>query len=160
MRRRHLLTLPLLAALSACAVSTGPSRFAQGGDGEVLTTPQGMTLYVYDRDRESGVSGSSCTGRCADMFPPFIVTPDTLARARKAGIFAPIAGRKTSDQATDAPVATNTQWNTVRRPDGTLQWTYFGEPLYTYHRDLMTNERNGDHLYGLWNVARPENFGQ
>lgn len=44
-------------------------------------------------------------------------------------------------------------WSTVRRPDGTVQWAYESNPLYTYVKDTFPGARLGDGLArGQWKL--------
>ncbi len=114
--------LPSLAASGDVAVATPPGITlqplgrAQGYGMEALLTEvprtqiafadaAGMTLYTYDKDSRDQ---SRCTGACAKFWRP------TLA---------PRSARPIGD------------WSTFRRPDGTRQWQYKGEPVYTFVRD-------------------------
>jgi predicted lipoprotein with Yx(FWY)xxD motif len=67
----------VISALLFTTATTGTSALAEGEYGplkmtkttvgEVLTTPEGMTLYTFDKDKK-GVS--NCKGDCAKMWPP------------------------------------------------------------------------------------------
>jgi predicted lipoprotein with Yx(FWY)xxD motif len=94
--------------------------------GPVLATPQGMALYTFARDTP-GVS--HCNGRCAAVWPPFRAPPG----AQSGG-----------------------PWSIVRRADGTTQWAYRGQPLYTYSKDTRPGETAGEGVGGVWHVARPQ----
>ncbi len=93
----------------------------------VLVNPKGLTLYTYDRDvADSGVS--ACTGDCAVKWPPF-----TVAAAGN-----PPAG-----------------YSMVRRIDGSTQWAFRGQPLYTWPEDQEPGDRYGDNYEGIWHVVEP-----
>jgi predicted lipoprotein with Yx(FWY)xxD motif len=49
----------------------------------------------------------------------------------------------------------NGAFRTIRRPDGTLQWSYQGWPLYRWVLDLSPGQATGDGVGGVWRVARP-----
>ena len=66
----------------------------------------GKTLYTYKEDTTPGVS--KCTEACTKDFPP------VLAGSR--------------------PMPFG-DWSIVKRPEGALQWAYFGKPLYTYAKE-------------------------
>ena len=56
--------------LSGCAsMSNVPAKVADG----VLTGPNGMTLYTFDKD-VAGSSKSVCNGPCATNWPPLMAT--------------------------------------------------------------------------------------
>jgi predicted lipoprotein with Yx(FWY)xxD motif len=158
MNRRALLAALALAPLAACATDPGPAIPFSSPDGIVLTTPEGMTLYVYDVDHWFRDGQSHCEGPCAELFRPFLVDDATLARARGSGesldgLPIPAFARSVGGRG-PLPEPRNRIWSYIRRSDGSLQWTYFGRPLYTYRLDLAPGDRRGDRLYGQWHVAR------
>ena len=89
-------------------VSTGTVN----GLGTVLVTNKGYALYVFPPDRASRVS---CTGDCADGWPPLVV-PDGDSVAAGDGVRADLLG-------------------TMPAPGGARVVTYHGWPLYTYLGD-------------------------
>ncbi len=155
---RHLLklSLPALAAsllLAACgsssssnttssAASTQPAaqtsssspsavvvKTASNSLGTILVDSQGMTLY-----RLSGEQNGKfiCTGTaCLGVWHPLI---------------APSSG---------APSGEVGSLGTVKRPEGTVQITYRGAPLYTFAQDKQTGETNGQGIkdVGTWSVV-------
>lgn len=91
-------------------------------------TPAGMTLYTYSADT-AGVS--NCSGACAQHWPPFAAT----ASAQATGSFTVIV-----------------------RSDGTRQWAYKNQPLYTFVGDSAAGMATGDGAMvgaGVFHVARP-----
>jgi len=40
-------------------------------------------------------------------------------------------------------------------PDGSKQWAYKGQPLYTWAKDTKPGDRTGDGFNNVWKVARP-----
>lgn len=114
-----------VAALVAGCATVPPSP-AKTVDG-ALVNDAGMTLYTFDRD--AGGSGkSACNGPCAQNWPPFHATAD-------------------------APP--NAAWQIVTRDDGSRQWAYKGQPLYTWSKDAKPGDRTGDGFNNVWKVARP-----
>lgn len=102
------------------AVATVSVRRA-GGLGDILADASGRTLYLFEQDRSST---SSCTGQCAQVWPPLTSTG------------APTAG-------TGASAA---QLAITRRADGTSQVSYAGHPLYYYVADRQPGQRTGQGL--------------
>ncbi|WP_395106823.1 hypothetical protein [Actinomadura sp. SCN-SB] len=99
--------------------------------GDVVADDAGRLLYRFDRDRPRP-SLSNCVGACARKWPPVRWSP----RIRiTAGIPEGRVGG-------------------VRRPDGTLQLTLSGWPLYRYSGDTAPGDANGQGVGG-WFVARP-----
>jgi len=103
--------------------------------GPVLDAPvAGSTrsLYVLSADP---AGQTSCTGQCAAVWPP-LLTDD-----------APIAG----------PGVNQAELGVLPRPDGTLQVTYNGRPIYLFSFDLATGAPSGETLGD--NFIDPPAFG-
>jgi predicted lipoprotein with Yx(FWY)xxD motif len=116
----------LLALSPAFAATNGPAKIEHTSLGTVLANEHGMTLYTFKHD---GHDKSSCMGKCAVNWPPFIAPAD----AKPSG-----------------------HWSIVTRPDGTKQWAYKGHPLYTWKNDHAPGQTTGNgFLQGAWHVARP-----
>jgi predicted lipoprotein with Yx(FWY)xxD motif len=107
------------------------------GTGEVLVDSAGMVLYTNDMDRSSKIA---CTGECLTEWMPLA--------APKQG--APSSG----DGAVQAKLGT------VKRPDGMIQVTLGGLPLYTFAEDgpgQATGDGFSDSFEGtsfVWTAAR------
>lgn len=97
----------------------------------VLTDAAGLTLYWFALDT---AARSDCTGSCARRWPP--VTGPVTAGAGVRGVVG---------------------W--IRRPDGSIQATYAGHPLYTASVDTAPGQARGNGVTasgGLWReVAVP-----
>lgn len=129
------LALVLLGVAAATAGSTGAAtgpgaagtnlRTATAGDVRVLTDSRGFTLYWFAPDTPAA---SKCAGSCAAYWPP--VKGPATAGAGVPGKF-----------------------GTIKRPDGSVQATYNGHPLYTYIGDSSPGQARGNNLNlngGLW----------
>jgi predicted lipoprotein with Yx(FWY)xxD motif len=92
--------------------------------GQVLTTPEGRTVYTFDQDT---AGASSCYGDCAAEWPPVTAAAD----AQPFG-----------------------QMSVVTRTDGARQWAYDGKPLYLYHDDDAPGDVEGDGEGGVWHVVK------
>jgi predicted lipoprotein with Yx(FWY)xxD motif len=103
-----------------------------GALGEILVTAGGRTLY-HDSSERRGVV--RCVGSCAVTWPPLVIS----ARAK------PLAGRG----------VTESLLGTVRRPDGRMQVTYRGLPLYLYSGDRRAGQVNGQDVGGSWHALTP-----
>lgn len=126
MVRVGLLSLLFLAAAATVWAQSGIRVMSSGGI-KYLATPQGKTLYYF----ALGVKGKpACKGPCAKFWPPF-----------HAASISPPTGLKASD------------FSTVTRPDGSLQTTYDGWPLYTFAGDRKAGETKGEGFRGTWFVA-------
>lgn len=111
------------AAVSLAAVAAdAPGKFSNG----VLVGPNGMTLYVFDKD-SANTGKSVCNGQCATLWPPLMASG--------------------SDRA-DGP------WSIVTRDDGSRQWAYKGKPVYFYQSDKQLGERSGDNFRDVWHVIK------
>jgi predicted lipoprotein with Yx(FWY)xxD motif len=101
----------------------------------VLTDAEGYTLYWFGPDHPTM---SACEASCARTWPP--VTAPAVRGARVTGTLGAIA-----------------------RPDGSLQATYDGHPLYTTTADKTPGQAKGDGVWdsgGQWhevvvNAGRP-----
>ncbi|HEY4278413.1 MAG TPA: hypothetical protein VGM91_09350 [Conexibacter sp.] len=83
-----------------------------------ILTDRGRTLYMWVADK-GGMS--SCSGACAKAWPPLTTAARPMASGgAQAGMLA-----------------------TTRRPDGTMQVTYAGHPLYFYAEDDSAGQMNG-----------------
>jgi len=102
----------------------GGSYMHDSEAGNVMTTPDGMTVYTFDKD---SAGASSCYGGCAEEWAP--VTAD--ASAQPYGDMTIIA-----------------------RTDGTRQWAYKGMPLYHYDDDSKPGDAEGDGENGVWHVVK------
>ena len=116
------------AGAGAAAVST-----ASGQLGEHLVGPNGHTLYLFEKDTGST---STCTGACAAAWPPLITT-----------------GAPTAGGAADAGLL-----GTTKRPDGTMEVTYGGHPLYYYSGDAAPGDTAGQEVEAFgaeWYAVAP-----
>jgi predicted lipoprotein with Yx(FWY)xxD motif len=99
------------------------------GNVTVLTNAAGRTLYWFAPDT---AAASRCTGSCARYWPPVTGAP-------KAG-----------------PGVTG-KLGTIKRPNGGLEATYNGHPLYTYVGDTAPGQAKGNDLDlngGLWSEVQ------
>jgi predicted lipoprotein with Yx(FWY)xxD motif len=129
----------VVVAASVCgpaAVAGGASRptliTGQSAYGRILLDGRRFALYAFTHDPKGR---STCSGRCASVWPPYVV-PGSVAVA---------AG------------ARSTLIGTTRRPDGTRQVTYGGRPLYYYVGDREPGQvlcQNVTEFGGVWRVVR------
>src|SRR5262245_53526504 len=119
-------SLVMAAGLAACSsgndmdhrmadanyMSSG-SYMHDSSAGQVMTTPDGMTVYTFDKDKP-GVS--NCYGGCAEEWPPVTAAAD----AQPFG-----------------------QMSIIDRTDGAHQWAYAGRPLYLYDDDDKPGDAEG-----------------
>ncbi len=119
------------AAAAAAASTASNVMVAQNTKlGSILTDNQGMTLYVFKKDK---AGESACSGSCAKLWPPL-----TVAEGAQ-----PVAASRIP--------ATLGQ---IERKDDTYQVTYNGMPLYRYAGDSKPGDTNGQGFNGLWSVVQ------
>jgi len=107
-------------------------RAAQSSSlGMILVANNGMTLYRFTKDA-AGVS--NCTGQCATLWPPFVLT---------------------ANQALTAGTGVSGTLATITRADGSSQLTYNGQPLYYWSGDTKPGDTNGQNFNGVWFVVNP-----
>lgn len=125
--KRLTIAVSLVATLAACG-SMPLSRDAPGRSSNgVLTGPNGMTLYTFDKDA-AGSDKSVCNGPCATNWPPLMA--------------------KAADQSHGG-------YTVITRDDGARQWAYRGKPLYYWSKDATPGDRTGDGFNNVWRAARP-----
>jgi predicted lipoprotein with Yx(FWY)xxD motif len=100
--------------------------------GQILVAANGMTLYTFEADQNGQ---SACTSvACVSFWPPYILSAPSTAGADLVGAL-----------------------GTITRPDGSLQVTYNGMPLYTFAVDKNPGEVKGDAINefgGIWHVTK------
>jgi predicted lipoprotein with Yx(FWY)xxD motif len=134
----------LLAAAATLGVSgcgsdgdtdTAPTREATVSIGTpenstpVLVDSEGKTLYYFTEDLKNG--GSACFGRCAEAWHPLVVHGE------------PEAGDGAREEFVSG----------IQRPDGALQVTYAGRPLYTLAKDQGAS---ASAFGGSWHTIRAD----
>ena len=94
-----------------------------------LVGEAGRTLYVLAND---GAGSSTCSGTCAETWPPFTLE---------------------GDEGVKGVGAVTGTFGTITRDEGKTQVTYNGSPLYYYSGDTGPGTANGQGLGGVWFVA-------
>lgn len=111
---------PIAPAGDPVAVRLGESEI-----GQVLTGPDGRTLYGFTQD-SAGVS--TCTGTCADAWPPAFASPEwAVGPGLDTGIF-----------------------STIARPDGQQQLVAGRWPLYYFAGDSVPGDLTGQGSGDVW----------
>ena len=98
--------------------------------GTYVADGDGRALYMFEADQRgqgNAKAVSNCSGACAEAWPPLIVQGT------------PAAG----DQVQADLIAT------ISRPDGTMQATYGGWPLYYYVKDQGAGQTTGHDVEGF-----------
>jgi predicted lipoprotein with Yx(FWY)xxD motif len=86
---------------------------------KALVGSNGRTLYLFEADKNGT---SACSGACAAAWPPATVTGTLQAGS---GVSQALLG-------------------TITRPDGTMQLTYNGHPLYYFVGDTGAGTAHGE----------------
>ena len=106
------------ATAQAAGTASVSLRAISGVPGKALVGSNGRTLYLFEADKKGT---SACTGACAAAWPPDIVTAQPQAGS---GLNSALLG-------------------TITRPDGTMQVTYNGHPLYYFTADAAGGTAHG-----------------
>jgi predicted lipoprotein with Yx(FWY)xxD motif len=141
MRRSMKLAAPVAAValgllLAACAKSGSAASGSPGGGstvvvnarsisglGSVLVNPSGLTLYHLPSESASSIT---CTGTCATSWPPFLLPTGDTGATGASGV--------------------SGTFGTAKRPDGAIQVTYNGMPLYTFDKDTAPGQATGQNV--------------
>lgn len=131
----------MLAAVLAISAMVVPMALAKGSKtvvGEasapslhktVLTNTKGLTLYSLSAEKNGKFI---CTGSCIRTWFPLVVAAGTKPKG---------------------PVPLGT----IRRPEGKIQVTFKGLPLYVFDGDSRKGQTNGEGFkdVGTWHAATP-----
>jgi len=101
------------------------------GLGMILTDGLGFTLYYFTKDALPDTS--LCTGGCVDNWPLFYIENPELG---------------------DGLVMED--FGVIEHPEGGMQTTYKGWPLYYWVNDLIPGETKGEAVGNVWFVAKPD----
>jgi predicted lipoprotein with Yx(FWY)xxD motif/plastocyanin len=113
--------------------SSGPHvRLAEDPElGTILTDAEGYTLYYFTKDALPETS--LCTGGCVTNWPLFYAADLEVGEGLDSADF-----------------------SSIEHPEGGMQTTYKGWPLYYYINDLNPGETNGEVVGNVWFVAKPD----
>ncbi len=102
-------------------------KMADSSLGQILVDGKGMTLYMFTKDTQ-GSNKSACSGQCLVAWPPLYGKPTMGAGVddSKLGSFA--------------------------LPDGSMQASYNGWPLYYWKGDTKAGDVSGQNVSGVWFV--------
>jgi predicted lipoprotein with Yx(FWY)xxD motif len=123
------------AAPVAPAAPAGPALTASPTDalGTVVVDATGFTLYRFDKDKPKP-SKSTCVAACADKWPP--VLADSVDAVTLDGVDRAALGN-------------------VKRPDGKVQLTIGGWPVYRYTGDKAAGDTAGQGVGKTWFAVTP-----
>lgn len=119
-----LLALGVIAASTVGALAAEPAKMEESQSGKILVTPHGMTLYVFDKDKDGK---SACDAGCLKMWPAFHTEKQAMAEG---------------------------DFSVVKGADGKDMWAYKGKPLYRYHEDKKAGDMKGNGKGGVWHVVK------
>ncbi|HEU4813348.1 MAG TPA: hypothetical protein VFS99_03880 [Xanthomonadaceae bacterium] len=122
--------------MTAGTDTSGTITVATADDGGTyLTDSAGNAVYMLEGDPE----GDACVGDCLETWPPVLVTDVQPSVDVGVDLDPALVG-------------------TMQRPDGTMQVTYNGFPLYRYAADTGANRIAGhgiDDQWGEWYLLTP-----
>ncbi len=99
--------------------------------GLILTDGMGFTLYYFTKDALPDTS--LCTGGCVTNWPLFYAENPELGEGLDMEDF-----------------------GVIEHPEGGMQTTYKGWPLYYWKNDLNPGETSGEGVGNVWFVAKPD----
>ncbi|GAB3534239.1 hypothetical protein GCM10027403_09720 [Arthrobacter tecti] len=109
-----------------------PLGIAETDLGEVVVDAEGMVVYYFTNDEaDSGVS--ACEGGCLEAWPPVLTDSETPEAEGVTG-----------------------ELGTIETPDGELQVTINGMPIYYFANDEAPGDTNGQGVNEVWYVVAPD----
>lgn len=109
-----------------------PLGVAETDLGEVVVDAEGMVVYYFTNDEaNSGVS--ACEGGCLEAWPPVL-----------------------SDSETPEVEGVTGEVGTIETPEGELQVTINGMPIYYFAEDQAPGDTNGQGVNEVWYVVAPD----
>lgn len=133
LRRVRLLTVVLsmtFVVLAQDSTAVTIQTTTQNELGQFLVDGAGRSLYLYTADPKGE---STCFDACAEAWPPLLVEGELAAGT---GVAQNLLG-------------------TIERPDGTMQATYFGIPLYYFASDAEPGDISGLGVGDAWFLVSP-----
>ncbi len=115
------------APMPAADAATLALGVADTSLGPILVDGKGMTLYMFTKDTKDS-NASACTGDCLVAWPPLYGEP------------------------TEGKGADDSKLGSFALPDGSIQATYNGWPLYYWKDDAKAGDVLGQKVGGVWFV--------
>ena len=122
----------LVGLAGAAAAVTMKSTMSSALGSSIVVSATGRTLYHDAAEKKNTVK---CTGACATQWRPLLISVGAK----------PVAGTG----------VTASKVGVVKRPDGKIQVTYAGLPLYLFAGDSKAGDVNGQGVGGLWHAIAP-----
>jgi predicted lipoprotein with Yx(FWY)xxD motif len=125
-------TAPTSTAASPSTAARAPAAAlpTESPLGTILTDAAGLTVYGFTQD---ATGTPTCTGGCADNWPPVTVDGGALPDGLDPAVF-----------------------SVVERADGTFQLKAGDWPLYRFAGDAAPGDTNGQAAGGVWFVVAPD----
>jgi len=101
--------------------------------GQAFVDARGRVLYAFTGDLKSDARTCAAGVDCTSEFQPLVAPQVATALG---------------------------EFTAITRPDGSKQWAYQGEPLYTYDADLVHGDAYGRFADPRWHVALAEKYFQ
>ena len=109
-----------------------PLGVAETDLGEVVVDAEGMVVYYFTNDEpDSGVS--ACEGGCLEAWPPVLTDSETPEVEGVTG-----------------------EVGTIETPEGEMQVTINGMPIYYFAEDEAPGDTNGQGANEVWYVIAPD----
>ncbi len=125
---------PAPSPTPAPVVKTATAMVAGQSMTILVGASNGMTLYYYTPDK--GAGKVTCTGACLTAWPPLLLSgADT---------------NPTGDKSVTGTLGT------IASPNGGMQVTYKGWPLYFWTKDTAPGDTTGQNVGGKWFVVPPD----
>jgi predicted lipoprotein with Yx(FWY)xxD motif len=109
-----LLAAPAAMSLTGAKPTPPAVKVKNSSFGDILQSKNRLPLYYWNVEKRAG-GKIRCTGECARVWPPLVVKSRAAVPPTMRGV--------------------KGKFGVVKRPDGRLQVTFRGLPLYAYHDD-------------------------
>jgi predicted lipoprotein with Yx(FWY)xxD motif len=109
-----LLGAPAAMSLAGAKPTPPAVKVKNSSFGDILQSKNRLPLYYWNVEKRAG-GKIRCTGECARVWPPLVVKSRAAVPPTMRGV--------------------KGKFGVVKRPDGRLQVTFRGLPLYAYHDD-------------------------
>jgi len=122
----------VMGLAGAAAAITMKSTMNSALGSSIVVSASGRTLYHDSAEAKNTVK---CVGTCAAQWRPLLISSGAK----------PVAGTG----------VTAAKVGIVKRPDGKVQVTYAGLPLYLFAGDSKAGDVNGQGVGGIWHAIAP-----
>lgn len=125
-------------------------------EGPVFADSNGNTLYSWPQHKlRNGYSGEAAgkplcydevltvTAGLMSPYPAGIALPDLESRPSCTDLWPPVLAQDGAEEATEDSAEEVGKWSVIPRKDGTRQWAYDEQPLYTSVRDKQPGDTLG-----------------